>query len=349
MAAGPDHYASPDEIMDAARKIIEAATKVRGEVELRYVPLDYPRRSSVAGRLWSEYDDPMVYCGDYGAFAVGPDKRYLGTDADYAKLRHEFGYILDVFSNRLDPDPATFQPLIDGMEQTAFKIQDDQYHISSSPVGQYIADAQSVLATWRGPAANAFNANFVNKLGLAAQNQAFIAGVMMHAMIAERDTYVYTRNDLLTTANQAVHAIELSHQKSTGGLKTFLTVAAAVTALVAGVASIPVTGGLLLPAEIQAALWIISGASATMALPLKDKDPGTPLSSGSVYGVLDNMLNAFINLDKYIASHESDVIKSLNSCYDVLIGPMRDTHILPPEPSLVGDSDAQIRTDFMPP
>ena len=348
MAAGPEHYASPEEITNGAHQIVEAATRVRGEVELRYVPLNWPQRS-IAGRLWSQYDNPMDFCGDYGAFTVGPDKRYLGTDADWAKLRSEFYTIVQEYTNRIDPDPANFQPLIDGMEQTALTLRDDPNSIATSPVSQYIVDTQNVISGWKGSAAITFNANFMSRLAIAAQNQAFIAGVMMHAMIAERDTYVYARNDLLKMANDTVSAIEASHNKDTGGLKTFLTVAAAVTGLLAGVASIPVTGGLLVPAEIQAALWIISGASATMSLPLHEKDPGSPLSAGTVYGVLNNMFNAFVRLDNYITSHEMDVVKSLNSCYDILTGPQRDTDILPPEPAMVHDSDTQIRADFMPP
>jgi hypothetical protein len=349
MAAGPGPYPSPGEITSEAKKVVEAAVKVRGEVELRYVPLDWPHRSSIAGREWSQYDNPMSYSGPYGAFAIGPDKRYLGTDADYAKLRSEFSFVTDVFADRIDPDPARFQPLIDGMEQTALTIRDDPDHTASSPVAQYIRDASGEIDKWKGPAANTFRANFMNKLEVAAQNQAYIAGAMMHAMIAERDTYVYARNDLLNTANQSVSAIEASHNKDTGGLKAVLTVAAAVTGLAAGIASIPTTGGLLVPAEIQATLWIISGASATMGLPLKEKDKGNKLSAGSVYGVLNNMMDAIIRLDQYIGSHETDVIKSLDSCYQTLIGPMRDTHIVPPEPAMVHESDTQIRTDFLPP
>lgn len=346
MADGPPPYPSPGEITTAANKVVDAAVKVRGEQELRYVPKgDNPWRG-IAGKPASVYPDQA---GPYGGFGIGPDQNYLGTDADWATLRDQYAWIPNLFTHRTDPDPVLFQPLIDGMEQTALAIHDDQHSLSVSPVSQYVEDARGKIDQWNGEAANTFRVNFINKLETAAQNQAFIAGVMMHAMIAERDIFVKVRQDLLSLANQAVNAIEASNNKHTGGIKAVLGVAAAVTGLIAGVASIPVTGGLLLPAEIQAGLWIISGFSSTMSSTLP-KDKHLPLSAGSVDGVLNHMIDAVTGIDGYIDSHERDVGKSLNSCHDTLTDKkVRATLLVPPQPSLVREPNSQIPDDFVPP
>jgi hypothetical protein len=347
MAEGPPQYPTPGEIIDAAHRVIDAAVKMRGEVKLRYVPQGHNPWRSIAGKPFDDYPDQA---GTYGGFAVGPDGNYVGTDADWAKLRSQYTWIPDPFVRRLDPDPVLFQPLIDGMEQTALTIFDNPDHLASSPVAQYIRDASGKIDNWKGEAAETFQANFMNKLEIAAQNQAFIAGAMMHAMIAERDIFVTVRHDLLNVANQAVSAIEASNNKDPGGIKTALTVVAAVTGLLAGVASIPISGGLLVPASIQATLWIISGFSSTMGLGVPSGDSqGSPLSASSVDGVLSKMVDAIIRIESYIDSHERDVVTSLNSCYSTLTGPERSILLLPPEPTLVQEPDSQIRSDFLPP
>jgi hypothetical protein len=347
MADGPPHYPSPSEITSAANKVVDAAVKVRGEQELRYVPLgDNPWRG-IAGRSAADYPSQA---GPYGGFAIGPDQNYLGTDADWATLRDHYAWIPDLFVHRIDPDPALFQPLIDGMEQTALAIHDDRDKVAASPVSQYIDDASGKISNWKGAAADTFQLNFLSKLKIAARNQAFIAGAMMHAMIAERDIFVKVRQDLLNLANQAVNAIEASGNKDPGGIKAVLGVVAAVTSLAAGIASIPISGGLLAPAGIQAGLWVISGFSATMGLAVPSDSTGSPLSAGSVDGVLSNMIDAVSRIDTYIDSHERDVVKSLNSCHSTLTTePGRDTLFLPREPSLVHEPDSQIHHDFQPP
>lgn len=347
MADGPAAYAKPDQITAAANKVLDAAVKARGEVELRYVPKGPSRDHWAAGQ---DSMDRGVVAGDYGGYATDSKGIYLGTDADWAALRSQYTWIPDLFTFRIDPDPILFQPLIDGMEQTALTIHDDPNKMTSSPVAQYIEDVRGAVSGWKGTAAETFRANFVNRLEIAAQNQAYIAGAMMHAMIAERDTFVAVRNDLLGTANDAVNAIEGITDKDPGTTKTILTVAAAVTGLLAGVASIPISGGLLVPAEIQAGLWIISGASATMGLPTYKDNTGSQLAAHTVDGVLSNMIDALTRIDNYVTSHETDVIKSLNSCHDKLT----DKHerailLVPPPPGLAGDTGAQIKSDFMPP
>jgi hypothetical protein len=361
MAPEPPHYPSPGEITSAANQVVDAAVKMRGEQELRYVPQgDNPWRN-IAGRSEREFPEPQA--GPYGGFAVGPDGRYLGTDADWAQLRDQYTGIPDLFAHRIDPDPKLFQPLIDGMEQTALSIHDDPKRLETSPVSQYIDDASGKLTKWSGEAAETFRSNFVERLKIAADNQAIIAGVMMNAIIAERDIFVMVRRDLLDLAKNTVHAIEASHDKDPGGIKTVLNVAAAVTGLAAGIASIPTTGGLLLPAGLQAGLWIISGFSATASqavpsggdnkkLSVQVNGKTITLGAGSVDGVLSHMIDAISAIDNLIASHERDVVKSLSSCQSALANAGQGGQVnpfTPPPPSLVGDSDSQIHHGFVPP
>ncbi|MEV6843655.1 hypothetical protein [Actinoplanes sp. NPDC051411] len=346
MAAGPGAYKSPEEIAAAAKNVVEAAVKMRGERELRFVPEGPGPDRWAAG---ANSADRSIVAGKYGGYAVDANGYYLGTDADWAKVRAAYAWIPGLFSGRVDPDPIRFQPLIDGMEQTALTIHDDDHSVGTSPVAQYVDDVSHLTADWKGPAADLFQANFIGRLKTAAKNQAYIAGVMMHAMIAERDIFVAVRNDLVSTAGDTVKAIEAIDEKSSGGLKTFLTVAAAVTALVAGIASIPTTGGLLLPAAIQADLWIISGASATLGLATFPDHNGLKLAAPTVDGVLSNMIDSLTRIDGYITTHESDVKRCLDRCTSVLTGPERDLLLLPPQPGMVSDTDAELRTDFMPP
>lgn len=136
-------------------------------------------------------------------------------------------WIVDLFAELCDPDPTQFQPLIDGMEQTALAIHDDPKQLAVSPVSQYVEDARGKIEQWEGEAAETFRVNFINKLELAAQNQAFIAGVMMHAMIDEQDIFVKVRQDLPDLAKQTVNAIEAADNTDPGGIKTIFGVAAA--------------------------------------------------------------------------------------------------------------------------
>jgi hypothetical protein len=342
MADGPPSYPSVGDIIGAADKVVDAAVKMRGE-ELRYIPQGKSIWDITDGRL------PVDLPGMSGGIAKGPDGEFLGTDADWAALRDQYMWIVDLFAELCDPDPTQFQPLIDGMEQTALSIHDDPKQLAVSPVSQYVEDARGKIDQWEGEAAETFRVNFINKLELAAQNQAFVAGVMMHAMIAERDIFVKVRQDLLDLAKQTVNAIEAADNTDPGGIKTIFGVAAAITSFAAGVAAIPISGGLLMPAGIGAGLQIISGFSSAMGLPASSDNKGSPLSAGSVDGVLSKMTGALGQIQFYIAKNEGDVAASLNGWYNELTGPGRATHFLPPEPSLVHEPDSQLRNDFLPP
>ena len=349
------HYPKTDQIRGGVKKVIDAAVKARGELELRYVPLDEDR--DIAGKDSRIHQDR---CNPKSGihYAFDQNYKYRGTDADWAALRSAYAWIADPFEHRMNPDPVEFQPMIDDMASTALAVWDDPGQMASSPVSQYVEDAKPYLASWHSNAARTFNTNFTNKLELAAPNQAYIAGQMHHAMIAERDIYVKVRRDLLSLTTNIVHAIEALSAKDAGTFKQTVTTIGAVTGLLTGVITtgIPVVGTVVVAEELVATLACISGFSAMvdkLPEPEKDKHP-SPLNAHTVDGVLQNMLDVFHRIDSTVERHEQSVAKSFNSCADLCRSALttrsaESMNLLPPKPSLDSYSPAQIRENFTPP
>jgi hypothetical protein len=338
----PRDYPSVTEIRRLAEEVAELAARVRGETELRFAP----ERSPLAGADAADHEPPGRHLDRY---AVGPDGRYLGTAADWTRLRECFSWVPDAFVNNAGPEPAGFDPLIEDMN-AAWKAL---YHRESGaePVGASIRTAESHLRNWSGAAAETFRADFVSRIPAAAKNQAHIAFVLEQSMLADRDLYIEARKDLKALAERTSDALE-SVTKCGGAesLSLWLNVFAIV-----GAAPVTVAG----PAgeiAVTVAVSTVSG-KALVDTAVKDEPVPTDIAADTVDGVLNNMVYAIHGIQRGVYNGERKIVDALWSNQNLMTGmphapgeaSTRDA-FLPPRPALAGESmipDLVLR-DFVP-
>jgi hypothetical protein len=307
-------YPSPGDIQAVAKQVKDTAVRVRGETELHYIPIDpHNPLTSVYRRYAGTKPAQGVTQFPYG---VGPDGTYLGTDAQWSALDAEYSWIPDEFNRRIDPEPSNFDPLIAEMHSTALTL----YNSSSGAetVGAVNREVEKVLAGWVGYANEVFTNNFVNRIPDVAKNQAYFAGMLEQAMVANKDIFVTTRKDLLSTGQQAVTALDSTTQCLGANVPLILTVAAAVATVAVGVASIPLTGGAVLAPAGVAAFTIIAGISSGLSQAHFPAPQKLDLGADSVDGVLSKMIDAIVNIDRHIDTNERTIVGGLQTNYTAL-------------------------------
>jgi hypothetical protein len=341
---------TPGEIESAARKVQETAVRVRGELELRYIPErpDHHARG-IAGRSASDY--PMH------PYGVDENGNYLGTAEQWAALRAQYDWVPGVFVDRIGPEPTGFDPLIDAMRSTALALYNGESH--EEPVGNPIRQAQSHLGNWSGYAAETFNANFINRIPEVSKHQAFLAGTLQHAMIANKDIFANARRDLKGTAEAAITALEATTKCRGGKAPVYLSVAAAVATMLAGVASAPLTGGATLAPAGVAAFTIIAGATSGLSVAASfDQPVRQDLGADTVDLVLSKTVDAVIAISTEVDKQEKKIVAALHTNLDLLtdtsgggVGKRspRD-EFLAPRPALIEESRSRtVIGDFTPP
>ncbi len=342
---------SPGEIDKIAQEVQKIAVRIRGELELRYIPKDpsHPARG-IVGRSAVDYPG-----NDYGIDANG---NYLGTTEQWTALRSQYNWIPEIFARHIGPEPTGFDAAISAMQQAAMALYNGQSH--EEPVGSPIRQAQTHLGNWSGYTAEAFNANFINRIPEVAKHQAFLASSLEHAMIANKDIFIQARQDLKRTGETALIALEATTKSGGGKAVLVLGVVAAVATVAAGVASIPLTGGASLGPASVAAWTIIAGVSSGLGAAASqfEEPKKTDLGADTIDLVLSKMIEVIIDISKEVDVQEKKIVRGLNNNFDILTDTSgggagkrspRD-EFLAPRPALIEESRSRsVQHDFMPP
>lgn len=325
-------------IMERAGEVWEAAVRIRGEVELRYIPLNHPDRH-LAGQI------PKSNSGyPRKPWSVGEHGRYLGTADDWARLKEQYAWIPREFDSYCtNVDPSEFDKFIADAQRAAFTLYCsgeprslDSSALAAAPIQQCMEMADGVLVHWSGEAARTFRKNFVLAIPKVAKNQAFVGKILMHAMIANKDVFVQAQDDLLDVAGKTLTALEASTGSGGGSnAAVVLTVVGAIATVGAGLATLPWGG-----AGAVAVFTIVAGVSSGMAgvgatFP---SGPEAEMSADTVDGVLSNMHFAVREIQRHVTEHETTISSALGESYRRLTGIRGGdrTLFVTPRPALIG-------------
>jgi hypothetical protein len=341
--AGEIPCVSREQILEKAQQLRNAAVKLKGEMELRYVPRDTGTYRGVAGkRVDADPGEP---------FAIGEDGKYLGTEADWAALDSQYSWIIDFYDHHIGPEPSDMDGLVETLRSVSSRLYfaptarpGDTPMEEIEPVRSWTESARDNLTDWMGHAAEAFQVNFLKKLPQAAQAQAYLAAALAHAVQGNRDMFLALRADLLDNATKAITAVEQSHHCDPKTVKTVITVVGAVATVAAGAAAIPVTGGAVAPGA-AAGLDIIAGISSGIAAADLGEKKETRLDAHTVDGVLSNVVDAVIGLAAEVTIKEEQMVKALERTYDVITGAHTSELYLVPKPGVVTMTDAAIKAE----
>lgn len=321
-----DYVPTPEEIRELGNAVLETALWYRGMVELRYAP------EGTQDELVPQYHN---YEG--------------GTSADWAALRAGYSWIPDYFMRYIGPEPAGFDGPIDVMETAEKQLYDK----GMSPVDSYVELVRNHLTNWTGDAANVFRVNYLVRIPEVTRNQADVANMLKHAMIANKDIFIQARQDLVRVAHKTIDALEsMTRCGGASGVVALLAVVAAVATTVAAVG----TAGALTPAAADTWTFVAGlSSSATAIIPALETEPefASPiehdLAADTVNGVLNAMVDAIKRIAQEVDHQERRIVAALQSnLRDMTSGaietlpngqrrPRRD-NFLAPRPALIAES-----------
>ncbi len=335
-------YVSRDQIVEAAQRLRDTAVKVKGEMELRYIPRDpdHPARS-IVGKSAADY--PM------NDFAIDENGNYMGTDAHWSELDAQYSWIPDFYERSIGPEPSGMDGLINTMKSVSSKLYFAPTAAAGAapssavdPIGALLRPTEAALDEWIGTAAVAFRNNFMLKIPDAAQAQAYLAAALAHAVQGNRDMFLAQRADLLDNATKGITAVEQSPYCNPDTVKAVISIVGAVATVAAGVASIPVSGGTsLFPAGV-AAFTIIAGVSSGIASQDLGRKEETSLNADTVDGVLSKAVDAVIDISTRMANKEQEMVTALEQTRNV-ITEKADLYLVP-RPGVLAMKDGEIRS-----
>ena len=343
--SGEIPYVSRNQIVTAAQRLLDAAVKVKGEMELRYIPRDpdHPARS-IVGKSASDYTGHP--------YSIDENGNYMGTDAHWAELDSQYSWIPDFYDHSVGPEPSGMDDLINTMKSVSSKLYFEPTAgpgLAPSrpvePIGAFLKPTEGALDEWIGEAAVAFRNNFMLKIPTAAQAQAYLAAALAHAVQGNRDMFLAQRVDLLDNATKATTAVEQSNHCDPDTVKTAITVVGAVATVAAGIAAIPVTGGASLAPTGVAAFTIIAGVSSGIASQDLGKKEETDLNADTVDGVLAKAVDKVIAISTGVAAKEQQMVTALEEMYDVISGAEKGNLYLVPRPGTLAMGDGEIKTN----
>lgn len=316
MARDPNDYPSNYEIRSAAEALRDAAIKVRGQVELHYIPKDAPDHV-FAGKTPEEVQQATGSLphghdsfGHSGPYTLDESGRYQGTTEQWASIETAYDWIVESFEKFSEPLPFQFEEPAQQSTNAAKQLFDAETGIDEGQAPRDTAGA--AIDTWQGTGAEAFKANAWYRIPNIAKRQAAMAGFMAHSLLAARDTYAEGRVSAKNIADKGKVAIEaLIGEEGASSAAADLTVLAGVITVAAGVLTLPLTGGGSSLA-VGAGIATISAGVATMAAggasypaPPEAKKP--ELGGATVTDVLMNVIDAQSEIRTDIETNEEKI------------------------------------------
>lgn len=318
-AGGPSNYGGGH-----AKEIKDLAVKIRGEYELHYIPLD-SEVSWMAGKTYIDViggtDEQKEQFSNNGPYAMTDEeprtnRTYLGTAEQWAAIEKEFEWVEGWWTDQLGPEPDVFEDAIRNYANGAKALYDESTGVEAA--GPSWADADRAIDLWISDAADVFRSNMWHRMPNIIRRQASVAGVLAHAMAAERDAWVQQRRTLEKIANKTKAALNAVKVEAPDNANGELTVLAGVATIAAGLLAIP-TGGASLAAlgvagaTIGAGVFTVAAGEAAISEGERQK---VDLGDDTVSGVLLNMASAGGYAMQRLRDDEDLIITGLQAVED---------------------------------
>ncbi|MGH8882497.1 MAG: hypothetical protein ACRD0P_34980, partial [Stackebrandtia sp.] len=192
-----------------------------------------------------------------------------------AAARESLAWIVPFFERFTQPDPAELGTIGQPLQGIVGTLSED--------VKSRLDSVKFDLHDWEAEAVEASLGNFIEPSDRICDHQIDIAGILSLAADANRDMYTQVRQAAKDLAEQTLTSLEALDDTDGGGLAVVLGVTAAVATGVAGVLTIPISGGTSLWAAGAAGATIIAGISSGAAVGTNTEDPvEVPLEGDSV-------------------------------------------------------------------
>lgn len=323
-AGGPSNYG-----YGYARQIKDKAVEIRGTYELHYIPrdsevhwaaglcyndiLEMPQDKKDQWHEWGLKNGPYATHENHSNPNLRP---YLGTDAEWQAIEDEFDWVIDWWSEQIGPEPRSFESAISNYVTAGKALYDESTGVDAA--GPSWADADRAIDLWISSAADTFRSNVWHRMPNIIRRQASVAGVLAHAMAAERDTWLEHRKNLKKIAEGTLTALDAVRAEPADNANANFTILGGVLTVAAGVLAIP-TAGASLAALGVAATTIAAGAFtvAAGAVALEDDQRrDVELGDDTVQGVLNNMVSAGSQARGQVDRDEAKIVDSLQATHD---------------------------------
>lgn len=258
-----ERIVSVDEIAARARELRDLAVELKASKELGYDE----ERDGPPQRMPHASPDPF------------DDKEH------WRQLHAAYAWVPDLFVDRVGPDPANFDQLIDRLGAASDRLVDRRTGVNA--VEEPVELARNHLRDWHDATAPKF-LDYLVRLKDATRRQGAVAETLRHAMHANRQIYVNTRADLYAIAGTATTALHNITARAGESAVVALNVFSAVASVAAAVAGPEI-------AAVGIGWDVVSGGSALAALGLEHTAPKpveTDLDADTVDGVLAKTIDA---------------------------------------------------------
>lgn len=310
-----------------AQEIKKLAVLLRGNKELGYIRQDTPAyvfagktideamqigRSNPDAFAAAQKDAPYILDKSDAA-----NPRYKGTTADWKAVEEELNWVEKAWAEACGPEPGDFDSTIRDLADSAKALYDQSTGIQNSDPAWRSAD--QALTKWTSTAASNFRNNMWYRTPNIIRGQASVAAIMAHALAAERDTWVEHRRSLEDIAKKTITALNALKVDQPNNDNANLTILAGIFTMVAGVATIPFTGGVSTGAVIAGSATIAAGVAtvgAGAAAHQTGKPREVPLGAATVSEVLLNMSSAMGGADADAKKNEGIICDGLRAAHD---------------------------------
>jgi hypothetical protein len=264
----------------------------------------------------------------------------------WEQFREKCAWIPGKFKEALAPFPMpdASEKLAQSMLEVANML--DHRKASHNLIEDNIEKTRTHLVNWSGYTADTFTNEFIVIIPTTAKNQAFVAGILQEAMIADKDIIERGRRDILGIANRAVVALEAITKSGGGTITLALGIVGAIFTVAGGVAGLPFFGAL--GPVAGAGFNAVVGASSGAALGASTAPEQNDLSADTEDGVLTKMSEALARIEKVAAEQRQKVEKMLLDTY--MLFSNDKALFVAPRPGLIDDSKSpDVADSFLPP
>ena len=180
------------------------------------------------------------------------------------------------------------------------------------------------LADWQSAAGTAFKDRYIAQISSTAANQLIVLKTLRNLATANQTLLQLASKDVFTIGNNTIAVIEADDMccGTDAEVNAFLNTVAGVATIVAGIASIPLTGGAT-SAVVAGATTALAGAltTYTSAGGMNAPEDGIEkqLGADTISGILDNMREAVESVYSSLDDANSSMAAIMNDVYDSLI------------------------------
>jgi hypothetical protein len=225
--------------------------------------------------------------------------------------------------------------------------------VPANPNLELIRGSGTAMATWHGPAADEFRANFITPFSPVAKNQFIAVAALKGALEAHQLMWAKAQHDIMDIANKTDKALDAvvgeSDEKdhNPGGTMCFDHGPEAFQVLFTVVEAVATLGALIVAPEVTGAEIAITAVAAAAGVGANwphESAPSGSVGGNMVYEVMASMAARINDLHRYIYHTEQKIAEAMQDAHKAVEGTKR--YFVTNRPQLANANAGNVRSQL---